>query len=312
MAEKFIGAKASPSYADSWTYLTQASNGYALGLNATGYIARSAKNLCFVGLFCRPLTGQLAVHLLNPLGAKASEMVTSICHKIRAVSDCAIFVKKADPEVVGELEASGRFSWNDDCDWHRSAPLEDDTFPELLLDVNKSLELFEAGRLSQARDKFARFLNRTRQCEVLWAPLVPKRYEDARSVVKKFFAYKEEDHIDISQPCDYENMLIHPIRARKSGAFVRQLCCIDGKACALLVMERIAQSNTIGLYCNLALYQEHKYLSEYVVHQALRVAQDGGYKYINVGGSESEGLHQFKRKFQPVDEVSRKWLVFNT
>jgi hypothetical protein len=173
------------------------------------------------------------------------------------------------------------------------------------------LELFEAGRLHQARDKFARFLNRNRQSEITWLPLVAKRYPEARDVIARFFDYKEQDHIDISKPSDYENMLTHSSMRWNADGLIRQLCCIDGKACAVLVMEQIGRSNAIGLYCNLAMYQEHKYLSEFIIHRALALAKERGFRYMNLGGSESEGLHTFKSKFQPVDEAGRTWLVFS-
>lgn len=309
-ASEFIEAKATPGYADTWTYLTQAANGYALGTSATGYFVREPQAMCFVGIFRRPLSGDLAVHILNPLGSKGPDLVRTLCHKIREIERCLIYVKKADQDIVAELESDGSFSWSDEFAWHNQAQREDDTFPELLLDVNRSLGLFEPGRLNQARDKFARFLNRTKDKEVLWVPLVSKRYKDARRVVNSFFGYKERDHIEISQPCDYENMLVHSNPTQNPDSLVRLLCCIDGEPSALIVMEQIGRSSAVGLYCNLALYQEHKYLSEFVIHQALKAAREHGFHYMNLGGSESEGLHRFKTKFQPVEKVQRSWLAF--
>lgn len=310
-AAKLFDSKATPDYADTWTYLTQAANGYDLELSPTGYCAKSTRAFCVAGIFARPFSGKLAVHLINPAGPRAAALVTKLCAEVRAVSNCAIYVKKADAELIHELEEAGGFSWSESMAWHSQAPQEDDTFPELLLEVDRSLALFETGRLNQARDKYARFLSRTRTREVAWYPLTQKRYAEARAVVDRFFDFKAEEHIDISKPCDYENMFLNSSESWNSEGVVRQICCIDGKAAALLVMERIGKSSALGLYCNLALYQDHKYISEFVIHRALKVARERGFRYLNVGGSESEGLHAFKMKFLPVDKEERKWLVYS-
>ncbi len=303
-------ASATPDYADSWTYVTQAANGHDLELSPTGYYAKGTQAFCVAGIFPRPHTGELAVHLINPAGPRAAALVAKLCMEIRRVCDCAIYLKKADLELCRDLEATGNFTWDDSMAWHPQAPQEDDTYPVLLLDVDQSLALFEAGRLNQVRDKYARFLNRTKQREVAWHPLSPKRYTDARAVIQRFFHFKAEDHIDISKPCDYENMLTNSSESWNADSLVRQICSIDGQAAAILVMERIGKSNALGLYCNLALYQDHKYLSEFVIHRALKVAKEREFRYLNIGGSESQGLHTFKQKFHPVDQETRRWLIF--
>ncbi len=229
----------------------------------------------------------------------------------RTASKVVIYVKKADPNLLAVLAGSGEFSWSKDFAWHRMAPMEDDTFPELLLDVRRSLELFEAGRLNQARDKYARFLNRMRNRDVVWMPVIATRHKDARRLIKKFFDYKKQDHIEISQPSDYENMLVLPSPAIRTEGLIQEICYVDDVPCALLVMEQIGKTNVLGLYCNLALYQEYKYLSESVVHRALILASEKGFRYLNLGGSESEGLNGFKTKFQPIESIQRDWLVFN-
>jgi hypothetical protein len=309
---RLMEAKANVGYADTWTYLTQAASGYGLGLHTTGYFVSRDQARCVVGLFRRPLSGQLAVHLINPLGERRLELICETCEKVANREQILVYIKKADSDLLSMLKTLPSFQWSDHFAWHAMAPKEDDTRPELMLDVSRSLELFEPGRLNQARDKYARFNRKHRHFETMWLPLSAKRYKDARRVIQRFFSHKRErGHIEISEPFDYENMLIAPSPTSRAKGLVREICYIDGNPCALLVMESIGTSNALGLYCNLALYQEYIYLSEFVIHRALTVAFENGFRYMNLGGSESEGLHVFKEKFTPVDRLERKWIVFS-
>lgn len=311
--ERLLESKTDIGYADTWTYLTQAANGYALDLHATGYFASCKEARCVIGIFKRPFKSDLAVHLINPLGERRLELVVALCEQMATDKQTVIYVKKADPELHEKLKAMDGFGWSDNFAWHAMAPQEDDTYPELLLDIARSLELFEPGRLNQARDKFARFSKRTRHCEVAWIPLGSGRYQDARQVIQRFFYHKKQDQIDISEASDYENMLVAPSPTSRPNGLVREICYVNGDPCALLVMECIGTSNAVGLYCNLALYkeEEYRYASEFVIHRALTVSSENGFRYMNLGGSESEGLHRFKKKFAPVDRMKRDWIAFS-
>jgi len=309
---KLMEAKANIGYADTWTYLTQAANGYSLGLHPTGYVASRKQARCVVGLFRRPVTGEMAVHLINPLGERRLELICEICEKVTNSEQILVYIKKADSDLLSILKNIPGFNWSEHFAWHALAPKEDDTRPELMLDVSRSLELFERGRLNQARDKYARFSKKHRHFEIVWLPLSTKRFNDARQIIQRFFSYKKErGHVEISEPFDYENMLVAPSPTSRARGLVREVCYIEGNPCALLIMESIGTSNALGLYCNLALYQEYKYLSEFVIHRALTVSFENGFRYMNLGGSESEGLHVFKEKFTPVDRLERKWIVFS-
>jgi hypothetical protein len=311
---RLVESKGDVGYADTWTYLTQAANGYSLGLHTTGYVTSRWQSYCVVGLFRRPLTGELAVHLINPLGERRFELVLDVCEKVRNSEKILVYVKKADTDLLAMLERVRGFGWSEHLAWHAMAPKEDDTCPELILDISRSLELFERGRLNQAGDKYARFTKKARDFEIVWLPVIAKRHGDARRVIQQFFSHKERDHIDISEPSDYENMVVAPSPTPRSNGLIREICYIDRDPCALLIMEGIGTSNTVGLYCNLAVYQEKKYqyVSEFVIHHALTVSFENGFRYMNLGGSESQGLHIFKQKFTPIERLERRWIAFSS
>lgn len=295
-------------YADTWTYLTQATNGWAMKTNRCGYFIRQGKDLCIGGLFRRPRDKRLAVHLVNPMGDGRVALVRTFCQRV--AGRFPVYVKRADNELYEELSESGDFHWQPEFAWHADAPEEDDTFPEVELEVNTSLALFAAGRTNPVLAQLARFRNRVKGMELAWLPVSSLREEDARQVVAQFFRHKEERHIDISQPTDYENMICYPRPRASQRTLIREVCYIGGTVAAFLVMERIGDTEVLGLYCSIALYQKFPCLSEFVIQRALELANAHGYRYLNLGGSESEGLHRFKMKFKPVHTEKRNWLVF--
>lgn len=295
-------------YADTWTYLTQATNGWAMDTNRCGYFIQKGESFCIGGLFRRPRDKKLAIHLVNPMGDGRAGLVRTFCQRV--AGKYPVYVKRSDEELYEELSTSGDFCWKPEFAWHDDAPEEDDTFPEVELDVNASLALFAAGRANPVLAQLARFRNRVKGMEVTWLPVSHVREADARQVVAEFFRHKEEKHIDISQPTDYENMICHPRPRARQKTLIREVCYIDGAVAAFLVMERIGDTDVVGLYCSIALYQKFPCLSEFVIQRALEQAKAHGYRYLNLGGSESEGLHRFKMKFQPAHTEKRHWLVF--
>ncbi len=74
-------------------------------------------------------------------------------------------------------------------------------------------------------------------------------------------------------------------------------------------MEPISPDTT-GLYANITLHQEFPYLSEYLIVYCCRLLKEKGYRYLNLGGSETAGLFQFKEKFSPVAYNKMHWVVY--
>jgi len=295
-------------YASTWTYLTQAVNGYGLHLNDLGYLFRDGDGIAFVNLFARPRDGKMCWHLVSPLRLN-SVAILRVVERFRAALPGPVYLKKIAPDLAAALHQHTGFEDAATSPWHPDAILEDDTYPEVVAHVSRTSELMQTSS-SELANKLRRFDRRIAGRQIEWRPVTAENSDDARQVIQRFFEHKRASHIDISEPADYENMLRYPA-CRPESDLVRQLLYADGRPLALLVLERIIDSSVFGLYCNISLYPELRYLSESVVSYGLHLAAMSGAGAVNMGGSESAGLDTFKRKFGATTLVSTpRWLVY--
>lgn len=303
--------KIAPGFGDAWTYLVQAVNGYSLGLNPLGLKFCTESALVPLGVFLRPFDGRLCFHIVNPLGDKRLHAIDDLCGRLRREFACPIYFKKIDDELSFAIAKHFEIDAGTFSPWHRLAPREDDTFPEVIISVEKYRQnIVEEGMKCEVVTKLRRFARKTRTKKVAWVPLEEAGTDEARKVVQQFFAFKQMQDIDISSSNDYENMLAFPGGGSELGGVTRELLFLDDLPIAFIVLERLGGSNTFGLFCNLALYQIERYVSEATVVHALEIVDRLGGSFLNLGGSESGGLDEFKRKFWPVEEHRAAWIFW--
>jgi len=306
----FWRASPNPRYADSWAYVLQSVNGYHMGLSPLGYKALAEDALLAANIFHRPTDGVLTAHIVNPVGNGAAALACRIATSLADTLNLPVYVKNVRRETAEEIATRlpGRVKRPDP--WHIQAPLEDSTEPEMVLSVSHTLDLLHNSSKNQVKDKYGRFTRKMSDHLLNWRKLVPEREADAQRIVAGFFSQKRAHHIDVSGPEDYQNMVTHRPSHDGLDGNGSQILYIDDEPVALLVIEGLGESETAGVYCNLALYQETQYLSEYVIVEACRLTLAHGFRFLNLGGSESAKLTEFKRKFQPVEENgSGVWLM---
>lgn len=132
-------------YGDAWTYLVQATHMEDLGL-PLGLKYYDGSMLVFIGVFRRPADpcGRTHVHLVRPLGAWEGEDLRQIALDSVRASGSSAYVKKLHEEQFGPLLRAG-FRDARCLPWHPRAPLEDDTYPEIGIDL-RGLESAVLGR----------------------------------------------------------------------------------------------------------------------------------------------------------------------
>jgi hypothetical protein len=119
----------------------------------------------------------------------------------------------------------------------------------------------------------------------------------------------EIKELHISQPTDYDGIIHHPPLGENGKSYFSKVLWIDDRPAALFAMEPVSK-DTCGLFANIALHREFPYLSEHLVIRCCELARDAGYKFLNLGGSETAGLFQFKEKFGPVRYQKMHWVVY--
>jgi hypothetical protein len=301
-------------YANSWTYITQACRGLGLG-----WKYRDQERLYSIGSH----DGDYVV--VNPLGV-VDERLEAVLATLRRMSGRPVFVKKASHDCASALLKIGCVATSPGgCAWDDVAHADDDTYPELILDLDISLgylqrpqEWYEQYRLArngagmadgestkagyrQFRRSVRRFADADRGREVV-------RYESGMSDAVESWVESYFGEARPEAPRVYDNLLAALRQGvRKGGDYgfvIQGAAGVEG----LIFAERL-DARSAGLYARL-VRRSCPGLPEYAMSQALAFLRQDGIRRVNLGGSETLGLHLFKKKLAPVNERRIPLLVY--
>ncbi len=295
------------SYGNCFYYFCQAANG--VGTHRLGYKYFDGEVLCSIGIFDRSsLGGGLHFHIVNPLGLKSVDSLCDLASVMHELTGTPVFIKKlADHEKELMLTRTG-FAVASQYPWHIQAMEEDDTFPEQIVSVEELLNTVDGAERCDIRDKYQRFMARW-QSEISDEPLEQSNQFLAHELVSRFFKYLEIRELHISQPTDYDNIISCPPLGKNGRGYLSGIVRLADMPAAFYAMAPI-NSSQMGLYANITLHQDYPYLSEFLVVHCARLLRNRGYTQLNLGGSETPGLFQFKEKFRPRYHQKLHWVVY--
>lgn len=297
-------------YGNSWCYIMQAAGCLPLGV-ASGYRYYDGKRFAGIGYFPRPASEPRShhFHVVRPVGAWSRGDVEALCGFLCELSGTPVYLKKLTPRQHAEW-VGPRFKRPLDYPWHPAAPLEDDTFPEVCLDLGCVLPLLEAGATdNELRRKFRRF-ERDYVNLAEWRSYTPDLFPQAWRVVEGFFSMPPVQQRGLSCAEDYRNMLTWLPAGSNDTDFFASLLYLGSEPAALFVADRV-NPDTAGVYANLTASRRWRGLSEYLLLCQFRQLRQAGIVTVNLGGSETPGLDRFKRKFRPSGDQQMHWLVFD-
>ncbi len=294
------------TYGNSFYYLCQAANG--TGEQRLGLKFFDGKMLASIGIFNRTsLGGGWHFHIIHPIENFDVKKITTLAKGMLELSGNPVFVKKISTEQREKLLKVG-FSQIETYPWHAQALEEDDTFPEQILDIDQVITSVEGPGKKNLKEKYQRFVSKYEK-EIITQDLSEVNAEDAKGIVKKFFEYLEIKELHISQPTDYDSIIYHSPLGKNGKAYFSQVLYLKNRPVALFATEPISK-DSVGLFANITLYQEIPYLSEYLIVYICKLLKQAGYKFLNLGGSETGGLFQFKDKFSPAEYNKMHWVVY--
>jgi len=304
--QDMLSKEVTNTYGNSFYYLCQAANGS--GERKLGLKYFDGEMLATVGIFNRSsFGGGWHFHIIHPVGKFQPKKLLALVQAMLELSGNPVFVKKISKKQMDALLDIG-FSSAEAYPWHTQAMEEDDTFPEQILDIEETLNQVEAPGKRSLKYTYTRFVSKFEK-DVRIEDLSERNARDAVEVVDKFFDYLEIKELHISEPSDYNNIIFYPPLGKNGTDYFSQIIYIGNRPAGFLGMEPISKDSA-GLYANIALHQEFPYLSEYIVVHACKILKKAGYKYLNLGGSETSGLFQFKDKFYPRVYNKMNWVVY--
>lgn len=310
-------AEGTAVYANSWTYITQACR--ALGL---GWKYMDADRLISIGWH----NGHYV--LVNPLGiadGRLGDIVGDLCRE----SGRPVFIKKASPEHTAVLKKAGAFAAHGgSCGWDVIAYADDDTYPEQLLAIDISLgyslrpcEWFRhycAARTSphtcgehSVRASYRQFRRNIRRLSESGKRYEIREYRPQMNGTIRRWVCEYFGHDRPEAPAAYRNLiegLHHGLHKESQFCFV--VCGeTEGGIHGLIFAERL-DDESAALYARL-IGRNHPGLPEYAMAQVLTHLRRQGIRRLNLGGSETAGLHAFKKKLAPVEERQMQLLVYD-
>jgi hypothetical protein len=315
-------------YGNSWAYITQACRGFGLGLK---YHTREV--LLSIGQH----RGHYVV--VRPLGVIDGHFMTLLA-ALHKESGKPVFIKKLFPDQVARLRQFGSFHEAGRYDtqtgkvsagqypWGPVAFADDDTYPELILDINVTrqhwlrpgdwfLEFQKARNDSTlprstaiVREHYRKFRRNVHQFLRLGIGCHLKAYQTnganaVRQFLSRYFGEARLTNVEA-----YETMLTSVYTVFQDESPFCFLAYVDGITLPVGFFhgERL-DTKSVGSYARV-IFRCYPGFPEYLSVHIMSQLSQAGIALLNLGGSETEGLHVFKQKHAPIEERYMQMLVY--
>lgn len=299
--EEFFAKEEKHTYGNSWIYITQGA--FGVGPENLGYKYYDGKNLCALAIYPKIEQPDITmIHWIRPMGENILSIIVDLAEKIKQEYGVYFYVKKLFPNQYEFLLRYGFGSINN-FPWHSSAHSEDDTYPELIYDRKKIMQYLahptNATQLGRTLKEVKRF-KRENKVEVI----EDKFTEHAWNIVNTYFRSRKNfsDKLNVSSSLDYYNMIFSDYIKNKN--LKKMILLVNDEPVGFYALMHDKKFDVISIYSYITLRQHYKYLTDLL---KLHVFETENARYINSGGSEDEGIHNFKKKYLPSCENKMYW-----
>lgn len=235
-----------------------------------------------------------------------------------------IYIKKVFTDHLPYFEHS---NWDstDNYPWDSSAPADEDTFPEIITNLQLALDyerpwdewklLYQEAIQREISYEHLQFIKRRRKdfrnelavySRMGFEPNVEDYTADARQDVLDFLAHYFQNNPENIYA--YHNLLDPNVMMPNSV----QLARVAGKVSGLWVLEQL-DSKSYGLYAAVFSREPHlSGISEALYRRIFQDLQAKGIDYLALGGCELEKLYRFKLKFAPQEERQMHMIVYTS
>jgi hypothetical protein len=267
-----------------------------------GYKYFDQKNLIPLVVYPKKTNGEeFALYFIRPMGEDALNKIIELTKILREKGfSHPIYVKKVFEDQKDFLLKNG-FSPIEKLPWHPSAPSEDDTYPEMIFDIQLTLNSLKT--FGRRRNLKTSYKQSQKLLEKYTISLSEENFEKAAwGITEEFFININEKKTNLSNSWDYYNLIFH--NPSREG-LERKILYLDGNPIAYYIMEK-SHKDRYNLYALLSLREEFQYLSDLVLFKIFQKLEHG---FINLGGSEDPGINNFKKKFNPQSQQQMYWVV---
>lgn len=295
--QKFF-QKEKHTYGNSWTYITQGM--YGIGPANLGYKYYDGTNLSAVCIYPKIEDPNLQVfYWVRPMGPSIFDVIVDFSTNLLKEKKIPTYVKKIFKDQYDFLKQH-RFKDTTEFPWHSICPSEDDTYPEIILDIKQTLHNSISSR--SIKNTLKRYRRISKEINVQNI-ITTEEKEKGWIVGKNFFRQKLSAlGLNISSPEDYFNPIFLSTSEKRNIFLIMH----EDRAIGIFDLEKL-QDCYYTSYMGLMMREKFRNLNEFsVIYSAHLISQQGG-TYLNLGGSEIEGLDEFKNKFVVAEKNQMYW-----
>jgi hypothetical protein len=297
--KKFF-AKEPHTYGNSWIYIIQGM--YGVGPNNLGYKYYDGINLSAICIY--PKIEDETIHIfywVRPMGPSINEMIVRESHIIYDKYAIPVSATKIFDSQYRYLLDHG-FKSSTAFQWHSTAPEEDDTFPEVINNVKKTINSFEIK--GPSRRSFKRYLKIKDEARVVLIT-TDEQKNRAWRIAQDFFKQNLSvlEH-NLSNPYDYYNLIF----AKHRENYEMYLVYFQERAVGFFDLYTI-DAEHVAAHAALMLREEYPNLDDFAIIHLFQELEKRGVNYVNQGGSELPGMNKFKSKFIIEKEIKMPWAV---
>ncbi|MBI3290146.1 hypothetical protein HYZ78_01995 [Candidatus Microgenomates bacterium] len=299
-----------------------------------GLIYYDGSNIFGIGFFKRNLQERLGhLHIVAPKGKHWLKAVEKFIDKFRALNQfpkTSIYIRHLHESQYREMINAGYEPISVDP-WYPVAPSEDETFNHRFIKIKDIINYDQDGYIivkslttDDNRDfrrktlmAYNRFLNFLARNELKYRIEIydqDNHKELAKNMIIEHF--KTLENAIGSTPQDYFNLIDYI--PKKDGDFIKYVGFLIGGGekipISLFIGEGI-DKKTVALYATFTLRNEssirekfdpigYTAISQYTYIRMFDLLNSRGYKNIDLGGSEAEGLNNFKRQLGAREKIT--------
>lgn len=291
----FMADTQNPScYANSWAYICQAArnNGHKF-FNGSCLITIETERI--------DEPDALDFVIINPIGQGAAKRTLELAERLKKLSGKPVKIKKVSKTQEYYFLNSRK------CYIHhpKSTKLEDqfdDIHPQTVVNLKAFLNHLTSNELYV----FQRNLKKFSQRNYMMRTTEPELFDDFWDVVlkwKRSFIQRYEEHgefTDIPQNDDYYinpyfSIFEYFCKQIDNKNTLSSIIYVDNIPVGFSFLSKVSNI-CMGMYANIC-DTDYEGLSEFMLYQNFSKAYWSGYKYVNLGGTESKYLYKFYNKY---------------
>ncbi len=295
-------AKEAHTYGNSWTYVTQGM--YGIGKNNLGYKYYDGENLSAVSVYPKIENPDLNVfYWIRPMGKGILDVIDEFSKDLLDRDNVPTYAKKLFEDQYKYLKKRG-FQDVDKFPWHSTAPAEDDTYPERILDIGKTIEEAKnAGKTRQLGRSLKNYYMYKNDDEVEKASVF-RNEEDAFEVAKRFFKFQtKKNKPNVSNAYDFYNVIYN----LEKQDILEEIVYKKNISVAFY-FSVVQNEDYASLYAMLSDRELHNNVSDFLIFRILNRLKSNKLKHLNLGGSELKSLDEYKQKFRPSYYQQMYWV----